>query len=148
MSIHCFGGVERFIKPVSIKKEDSKVSAFFANNPHQSHGYLTERINESTQLDAGRLEVELGNMLKYRYQVDGDVSVSLTREWEPFKVGGNFVLKLNSCSRMRLSPSSYLRFSVWDDGSKLGDFSIPVKVAHLKEVYFSKKSDVSWYEVE
>ena len=140
LSIHCFGGVERFIKPVSIKKEEYKVSAFFANKPHQSHGYLSERRDEFTQLDAGRLEAELGNMLKYRYQVDGDVVVSLTREWQPFKVSGNFLLKLNSCSPDELSPSSYLRFSVWDEGAKLGDFSIPVKVAHLKEVYFSKKA--------
>ena len=56
------------------------------------------------------------------------------------KVSGNFLLKLNSCSPDELSPSSYLRFSVWDEGAKLGDFSIPVKVAHLKEVYFSKKA--------
>ena len=41
---------------------------------------------------------------------------------------------------MNCPHSSYLRFSVWDEGAKLGDFSIPVKVAHLKEVYFSKKA--------
>ena len=70
--------------------------------------------DESTQLDAGRLEAELGSMLKYRYQVDGDVVVSLTREWQPFKVSGNFLLKLNSCSPDELSP--FLLFKIFSLG--------------------------------
>ena len=31
-----------------------------------------------------------------------------------------------------------MRFSLWESGKKIGDFSSPLRIAHLEEVYFSK----------
>ncbi len=139
----CFGGVERFIKPSTIKQAEKKVSAYLANVANEYHANELKQLDVPCLLNAEMLEDKLGELLEHRYQVDGEVSVSLTRDWASIEVGQNFIIKLNSCSPDELSSNAYIRFSLWEKGAKLGDFSIPIKVAHLKEVYFTKKSLLS-----
>ena len=146
----CFGGVERFLTPVSfelIKPETNqvkkKVSAFISKPVYRSEQKPVSSFDPfsgSIDLDASLLESKIGDILKHRFQARGDVKVYLNRNWENVKVGPNFLVNLKSCSPDTLSPSNYLKIELWDEGVELGKFSFNVKVAHLEEVYFAKKS--------
>jgi flagella basal body P-ring formation protein FlgA len=139
--LSCMGGVERFVKIPTFEKFEKITSAFYSQSNRNS--LVSERITGDSQevvsLNSQELQTRLGELLKHRYQVEGDVVVSLTRTWEPLSLGHNFILKLNSCSPDELSSSSYLRFVIWDQGLNCGDFAIPVKVSHFKEVYFTDR---------
>ena len=146
----CFGGVERFLAPVSFdlikpeaNQEKKKVSAFISKPIYRSEQQpviSVDPFSGSVVLDASLLESKIGDILKYRFQARGDVKVYLNRNWENVKVGPNFLVNLKSCSPDTLSPSNYLKIELWDEGVELGEFSFNVKVAHLEEVYFAKKS--------
>jgi len=146
----CFGGVERFLAPVSLdliqpeaKKVKKKVSAYIAKPVYSS----IQESSSSTDVgfgtivvDSSLLESKIGGILKHRFQARGDIKVHLNRNWENIKVGPNFLVNLKSCSPDTLSPSNYLKIELWDEGVKLGEFSFNVKVAHLQNVYFAQKT--------
>lgn len=146
----CFGGVERFLAPVSFdlikteaNQEKKKVSAFISNPIYRSEKQPVtsfDPFSESINLNASLLESKLGDILKHRFQARGEVKVYLNRNWENVKVGPNFLINLKSCSPDTLSPSNYLKIELWDEGAKLGEYSFNVKVAHLEQVFFAKKS--------
>lgn len=145
----CFAGVERFLAPVSFdliqpeaKKVKKKVSAFISKPIYLSEQQpvTSDPFFGSINLDASLLESKIGDILKHRFQARGEVKVRLNRNWENVKVGPNFLVNLKSCSPDTLSPSNYLKIELWDEGVELGEFSFNVKVAHLENVYFAKKT--------
>ena len=146
----CFGGVERFLAPVSFdliqpnaKELKKKVSPYISKpvyNSIQQTSSSTEVFLGSIDLDSSLLESKIGGILKHRFQARGEVKVHLNRNWENIKVGPNFLVNLKSCSPDTLSPSNYLKIELWDEGVELGEFSFNVKVAHLENVYFAKKT--------
>ncbi len=101
-------------------------------------GYLDSGV--SSLLNGQGLESLLAASLKHRFQVQGEILVSLARQWVPVPCSSRVLLKIRDCSPEELSSSSYLRFSLWDDGIKLNDYELPVRVAHLREVFFSKRT--------
>lgn len=146
----CFGGVERFLAPVSLdliqpeaKKVKKKVSAYIAKPVYssiQESSSSTDVVFGTIVVDSSLLESKIGEILKHRFQARGDIKVHLNRNWENIKVGPNFLVNLKSCSPDTLSPSNYLKIELWDEGVKLGEFSFNVKVAHLQNVYFAQKT--------
>ena len=76
-------------------------------------------------------------MIAHRYQASGKVSVFLTREWNNLEIGSNFIVKINDCMPDELTSSTFIRFSIWDEGSLIGNFAEPVRMAHYVDVYFS-----------
>ena len=84
------------------------------------------------------METKLSNLLKHRYQVDGKVLAFLGREWNRLEVGSHFQIKIRDCNPEELSANMFVRFSLWDKGTKLGDYSMPLRIAHMQGVLFSK----------
>ena len=146
----CFGGIERFLAPVSFElmKQDAipakkKVSAYISKPLYyagQESISSTDSPSMHIDLDTPLLESKIGEILKHRFQARGEVKVYLNRSWNTLKVGPNFLVNLKSCSPDTLSPSNYLKIELWNEGMKLGEYSLSVKVAHLEEVYFSNKT--------
>ena len=146
----CFGGVERFLAPVSFdlvkpeaKEVKKKVSAYISKPVHNTlagSSLHKHDVYGSIELDTALLESRIGEILKHRFQASGEVKIHLNRHWESIKVGPNFLVNLKSCSPDTLSPSNYLKIELWDEGVELGEFSFNVKVAHLENVYFAKKT--------
>ena len=149
-SSFCYAGVERFLAPVSFeliqpeaKKVKKKVSAYIAKPIHNTlagSSLHKHDVYGSIELDTALLESRIGEILKHRFQARGEVKIHLNRHWESIKVGPNFLVNLKSCSPDTLSPSNYLKIELWDEGVELGEFSFNVKVAHLENVYFAKKT--------
>lgn len=136
-------GVERFLKPISFPSHagdgiQKKTSAFFSNS-HSSHTSSSHISDSGSQsLDRSMLEARLSELLKHRYQVEGKVLAFLGREWTPLKVSSNFQVKIRDCNPEELVGSTFARFSIWDKGQKKGDFSMPLRLAHMQDVLFSK----------
>ena len=84
------------------------------------------------------MEARLSEALAHRFQASGKVAVFLTREWRNLRSGPNFMVKIKDCSPDELTPSSFVRFSIWDQGKELGSFAEPVRMAHYVEVFYSK----------
>ena len=137
-------GVERFLKPLSVVPSDSKqvelrTNAFVSQFAQHKQNQISDFAPMSDQVRLGRslLERRLSEMLKHRYQVDGEVVVFLGRHWDEIELGAGFQIKIRDASPDELSANSFLRFSIWDEGLKVGDFSTPVRMAHMQEVLFA-----------
>ena len=46
------------------------------------------------------------------------------REWNRLEVGSHFQIKIRDCNPEELSANMFVRFSLWDKGIKLGDYSM------------------------
>ena len=137
-----FAGVERFLQPLefsgSSDRSFQKASPLLRSAsflPPES--FADKGVDSESQLTGVLLEKLLSESIKHRYQASGQVVVRLSRVWEPLKCSSGIILKIKDCSPDELSSSSFVRFSVWDQGKNLGDYSMPLQVLHLREVLFA-----------
>jgi len=137
------GGVERFLQPISLPIGDDsftkkQTSAYFSTQQYAGSSTALHASKTSFVLNRPKLETKLSDLLKHRYQVDGKVLAFLGREWNQIEVGPNFQIKIRDCNPEELSANMFVRFSIWDKGIKLGDYSMPLRLAHMQGVLFSK----------
>ena len=85
------------------------------------------------------LESKLGEGISHRFQASGRIVAYLTREWEELKVSSNYLLKISACSPDEICPSTFVRFSIWDNGKLVGEFSEPVRISQYVDVFYSSK---------
>jgi flagella basal body P-ring formation protein FlgA len=136
-------GVERFLQPISFPLGDDSstrkhTSAYFSTQQYAGSSTTLHASSSSFTLDRLKLETKLSDLLKHRYQVDGKVLAFLGREWNQLEVGSHFQIKIRDCNPEELSANMFVRFSLWDKGIKLGDYSMPLRLAHMQGVLFSK----------
>jgi flagella basal body P-ring formation protein FlgA len=89
-------------------------------------------------LDRTLMEARLSEALAHRFQASGKVAVFLTREWRNLRSGSNFIIKVKDCSPDELTSSTFVRFTIWDQGKEIGSFAEPVRMAHYVKVFYSK----------
>lgn len=136
--------VGRFLEPLQIGPKTGKVRYVVKSSalvsPHSPRPQLQEALPASVSvvLDRALIEARLSDALAYRFQASGKVAVFLTREWRNFNSGSNFILKIKDCSPDELTSSSFIRFSIWDQGKEIGSFAEPVRMAHYVKVFYSK----------
>jgi len=139
------GGVERFLQPISLDfskdhKVAKKVSPYISSTAFAKDYFHREVVDEKEVLDAALLQKRLGELLKHRFQANGEVKVYLSRKWDDVSYTSNFIIKLSSCSPDELNSNCFVKFDIWDGGVKVGVFSTPIKIMHLEDVYFTDKS--------
>ncbi len=129
------GDVSRFLDPIRIKPSqvqpsftiNQKTTALIA--PLYSEGRTFPEFSSSDRevkevfLTREMLEFKLGELLGYRYQASGKVVAYVTRQWTPIRLSSNFILKIRDCMPDNLSPSTFVRFTIWDHGSNIGEFA-------------------------
>lgn len=140
-----FADVNRFID--SIDFPDSPTTRVITKSSAliSSGGSPTVRSFGSNQLpqektitlDRETLEKRLGESIAHRYQSSGRIVAFLTREWASVKVSSNYLIKITGCSPDELCPSTFTRFSIWDNGNLVGQFAEPLRVAQYVDVFFS-----------
>jgi len=143
LSFVLFGDVSRLLEPLDIKNfsKSSKIgfkSAAFISPLNST--LKSERVSDGVSkvsLDRLLLERSLGEALSHRYQASGKVIAYITREWRVLDVGSNFFLKIRDCAPDELSSSSFIRFEIWDEGRLVGQYSEPIRMAHMVEVHFT-----------
>ena len=138
--------IGRFIEPIQIAPKTPvptvryvvKSSAFVS--PHASNPQTQEAapVADSILIDRQLMEKRLGEALAHRFQTSGRVSAFLTREWVNCRSSSNFIVKIKDCSPDELTPSTFVRFSIWDQGKELGRYAEPIRMAHFVEVFYSK----------
>lgn len=139
--------ISRFIEPIQIAPKASvpevryvvKSSAFVS--PHASNPQTQEAplpVVDSIVIDRQLMEKRLGEALAHRFQTPGRVSAFLTREWTNCQSSSSFIVKIKDCSPDELTPSTFVRFSIWDQGKELGRYAEPIRLAHFVEVFYSK----------
>ena len=139
------GEVGRFLEPISFgvknvgKEEYEKAAALVV--PSQNLSLSEVRYVPSSEVSLGRLLIEkkLSEVLSHRYQASGKVSAFLTRDWKTFDIGSNFLVKVNDCMPDELVSSTFVRFTIWDQGVLVGNFAEPIRLAHYVDVFFSDK---------
>jgi flagella basal body P-ring formation protein FlgA len=138
--------IGRFIEPIQIAPKVPvptvryvvKSSAFVS--PHASNPQAQEAapVADSIVIDRQLMEKRLGEALAHRFQTSGRVSAFLTREWTNCRSSSSFIVKIKDCSPDELTPSTFVRFSIWDQGKELGRYAEPIRMAHFLEVFYSK----------
>ena len=130
--------------PLSIENGSNLViQKKFGNVRHLSFNksYHSETTSDkSSLLSSFRIEELLSDALNHRYQTSGEILVKLASSWKPLEIRSSSVLKIKDVSPDELCSSCFVRFSLWDAGVKVGDFSFPIRIAHMQEVYFANKS--------
>jgi len=144
------GGVERFLQPISLdfakgQRVEKKVSSYISSSfvTHTNSSIDVDSKSENVVLDSLVLQKTLGDLLKHRFQTNGEVVVHLTRKWENLTCHPNFIIKLSSCSPDELNSNCFVKFDIWENGVKAGVFSIPIKILHMEDVYFTNKSIIN-----
>ena len=123
--------VSRFLDPISIRPESSQHKYLISNkasaliSPQSSRqriysGFSPDQSDSKVFLTHELLESKLGELLGYRYQASGKVVAYVTRQWKPIRLSSNFILKIRDCMPDNLSPSTFVRFTIWDNGSSIG----------------------------
>ena len=144
------GDVSRFLDPIRIKP--SQVQPSFTINqkttasiaPLYSEGRTFPEFSSSDRevkevfLTREILEFKLGELLGYRYQASGKVVAYVTRQWTPIRLSSNFILKIRDCMPDNLSPSTFVRFTIWDHGSNIGEFAEPIRMSHFLNCLYTK----------
>ena len=136
--------VGRFLEPIQIGPNPEKArylvksSALISPRPSRPMVQQALPLTASVLLDRKLMEARLSEALAHRFQVSGKVAAFLTREWRNLHSGPNFIIKIKDCSPDELTSSSFVRFSIWDQGKELGSFAEPVRMAHYVEVFYSK----------
>ena len=138
-------GVERFLDPVFVappKQTSHQIkSALYGANLSENLDLASNaKFSGAYTLTTEKVEMLLSNALKHRYQVNGQIVVTLTNSWDDLEANSEVFLKIKDCSPDDISSSCFVRFSLWQSGTKIGDFSSPLRISHLKEVYFSKSA--------
>ena len=140
------GDVGKFLEPITFGKNTEtpyqtkqflKSSALISPTRSIDFREAQYTSKSSVKLDRELLELKLSEMIAHRYQASGKVSVFLTREWNNLEIGSNFIVKINDCTPDELTSSTFIRFSIWDEGSLIGNFAEPVRMAHYVDVYFT-----------
>ncbi len=144
------GDVSRFLDPIMVKPSrvkpnfiiNQKASASIA--PPYSKGRPISDLASNVQvlekvlLTREMLESKLGELLGYRYQASGKVFAYVTRKWKPISLSSNFILKIRDCMPDSLSPSTFVRFAIWDNGSSFGEFGEPIRMSHFINCFYTK----------
>jgi len=136
-----FAGVERFLEPLVLphnKATYKKTSSGYISGSFHSSSSKIGSFVPSIELDSKILEEKLSELLRHRYQVDGKVVAKIGREWAPLSVSSSFKIKINDCNPDELASSAFLRYSIWDKGTLVGDFSMPLRISHMQDVYFAQ----------
>ena len=94
-------------------------------------------VPEVVLLTRQTLEAKLGESISHRFQASGRIVAYLTREWKEIKVSSNYLLKISDCSPDEICPSTFVRFSIWDNGKLVGEFSEPVRISQYVDVFYS-----------
>ena len=145
LSILC-ADVNRFIDSIDFSSAPvktrviTKSAALISAQPTMLRTYdsthsVTPKI---ITLNRETLEKRLGESISHRYQASGRVIAFLTREWNPMKVSSNYLIKISDCSPDELSPSTFVRFGVWDEGNLIGSFAEPLRIGQYVDVFYSK----------
>jgi flagella basal body P-ring formation protein FlgA len=139
-----YGGVERFLTPISIDQGSNVISeqksAYIRGSFSNHQSGLVNQENSSINLDSNAIQKMLSEAIKHRYQAAGEISVQLSSDWFPVKVSNQVVLKIKDASPDELSSSTFIRFSLWESGQKMGSYSMPIRVSQLQDVYFTARS--------
>jgi flagella basal body P-ring formation protein FlgA len=139
-----FGGVERFLTPLVIDQGgqsiDQHKSAFLRGSFSKHDQVRVNQEKSSMLIDSNTLQNLLSGGIKHRYQVSGDISVQLSSEWVPIEATNEVILKIKDASPDELSPSTFIRFSLWESGQKLGSYSLPLRVSQLQDVYVTART--------
>ena len=144
------GDVSRFLDPIRIKPSQvqpsftitQKTTASIA--PLYSEGRTFPEFSSSDRevkevfLTREMLEFKLGELLGYRYQASGKVVAYVTRQWTPIRLSSNFILKIRDCMPDNLSPSTFVRFTIWDHGLNIGEFAEPIRMSHFLNCLYTK----------
>lgn len=139
-----FAGVERFLKPLQITPQaeplNSKTNAFVRSAFHLDHSGHTFAEKKQQKVASDHIERMLAESIQYRFQALGEIVVNLTSAWAPLETKTDPILKLVDVSPDELSASSFVRFSLWDSGAKVGDFSLPIRVAQMRDIFVTDRS--------
>ena len=138
--------VNRFIDSIDFSVAPVKTRVITKSSALISAHPNTLRFYDSTHsvapqiitLNRETLEKRLGESISHRYQASGRVIAFLTREWKPIKVSSNYLIKISDCSPDELSPSTFVRFGVWDEGNLIGNFAEPLRIGQYVDVFYSK----------
>ena len=138
--------IGRFIEPIQIAPKASvptvryvvKSSAFVS--PHAPSPKTREvfPVADTITIDRQLIEKRLGEALAHRFQATGRITAFLTREWTNCLASPNFIVKIKDCAPDELTPSTFVRFSIWDQGKELGGYAEPIRMAHFVEVFYTK----------
>jgi len=137
-----FCGVERFLQPLQLKHSSSSFStkqSYLLSSPSQNLSSFAQS-NHPRVLKHDDLESLLADAIHNRYQVNGDIVVNLSSKWEPIESDSKVLVKIKDCSPDELSSSCFIRFSLWESGKKIGDFSSPIRISHLQDIYYAETS--------
>jgi flagella basal body P-ring formation protein FlgA len=133
--------VERFLQPLELKNSNSSFTTkqSYLISSSQNLSSIDQAIN-SRVLRHDDVETLLADAIHNRYQVNGDIVVNLSSKWTPIESESKVLLKIKDCSPDELSSSCFIRFSLWESGKKIGDFSSPVRISHLQDIYYADTS--------
>lgn len=140
----CFAGVERFLKPVEVDFHQHSISrksnSFIRNPLHSGNVSSGFSVQVDHLVSSHDIEMKLADSIQHRFQPIGEIVVNLTSSWIPIKASPTFILKLSDVSPDEFSSSSFVRFSLWESGSKIGDYSLPIRVAQMRDVLVTARS--------
>jgi flagella basal body P-ring formation protein FlgA len=111
-------------------------------SPHLTDLDYTHSISSSLKsltLNRELLESKLSECIAHRYQASGRIVAYLSREWSPIEVSSNFIVKIADCTPDEICASTFIRFSIWDGGELIGNFSEPVRLSQLVDFFYSSK---------
>jgi flagella basal body P-ring formation protein FlgA len=144
LTVVTYGGVERFLTPVSIDQGSNVISkqksAYIRGSFSHHQSGLAKEETSIIKLDSNAVQKMLSEAIKHRYQASGEINVQLSSEWFPVKASNQVVLKIKDASPDELSSSTFIRFSLWESGQKIGSYSMPIRVSQLQDVYFTARS--------
>ena len=95
--------------------------------------------SQTLKLNRELLETKLSESIAHRYQASGRIVAYLSREWNPVEVSSNFIVKILDCTPDEICSSTFVRFSIWDGGELIGNFSEPVRLSQFVDVFYSSK---------
>ena len=143
LSLFLLGDVSRLLEPLDFRnfakptKVGFKSAAFISPVTSALNSERVPSKISRVVLDRVLLEKSLGEALSHRYQATGKVIAFVTREWLDIDVSSNFLLKIRDCAPDELSPSTFIRFEIWDEGRLVGQYSEPIRMTHMVEVHFT-----------
>ena len=139
-----FAGVERFLKPLKVNPQEQlfpgKANALIRAPFSMDRSHKVLALQKKELITSQRLEQLLSESIQHRFQAIGEIVVNLTSSWKTIELNSDFVLKLSDVSPDELSPSCFIRFSLWDSGKKVGNFALPIRVAQMIDIYVSARS--------
>ena len=140
----CFGGVERFLAPIQVERNSqtvrSKTDALLRGPLHAGGSNFHSTTRNSHVLTPQNIEGMLAESIKHRFQAIGEIVVKITSSWDSLTTKPNCILKLSDISPDELTSSCFVRFSIWESGIKVGDFSLPIRVAQMRDVFVTTRS--------